>query len=108
MITVTLQKNERGAEEDILIPHIQILSVEEVWDYVEVPAAAEGAPARKKLTYLGTHIGSHAHGGWMVKDTKDSIEKKIRMKATRCYNGDCPESCCKKERLYLRTDGRKK
>jgi hypothetical protein len=95
-IMVTLQSNlesEKDIEEKI--PLLSILSVEEVWDH--------------KGHYLGTHIGSKNHGGWMVKDRAAAVEKKMKAVGTRCYNYECPPSCCTKGGMYTdRKDKNKK
>jgi hypothetical protein len=95
VITVTLQKNRVGIEEEIEIPHLQILSVDEIWDYLD---NAEGKG--KRLAYLGTLIGSRNHAGWLVKERAASVEKKIKAVANRCYNYECGDKCCGKDRLF--------
>lgn len=81
-ITVTLQGE---VEKEEKIPHLAILSVDEVWD---------------KGRYFGTHIGSKNHGGWLVKERAAAIEKMIEAVATRCYNYKCPPTCYPKGGMY--------
>jgi hypothetical protein len=81
-ITVTLQDEKETQER---IPYLAILSVDEVWE---------------KGLYLGTHIGSRNHFGWMVKERVSAIEKMIEAVGTRCYNYKCPPSCCPKGGMY--------
>jgi len=89
-IEVTLIKNQRAQEEVIPINHLSILSIQEVWDYVETPNG------NKKRQFLGTHIGSRLHGGWLVRETEREIERRIEHVATRCYLKVCSKSCCPK------------
>lgn len=94
-ITVTLQNNlEDGPETEEKIPLFAILSVEEVWDH--------------KNQYLGTHIGSKNHGGWMVKDRFTHVEKKMKAAGNRCYNYECPSTCCTKGGMYSDRKDKKK
>lgn len=79
-----------GIEEEIEIPVLSILSVNEIWEFRQ-EKNPDGTLQNKRQVYLGTHIASRNGFGWMVKERAKAIEDRIDFAAKRNkhYNGQC-------------------
>lgn len=87
-IKATIEKN--GIEEEIEIPIFSILAVSELWEFRQ-GKRPDGTLENKRQVYLGTHVASKNHFGWMVKDRAKSVEDKIDFatKRNKHYMGQC-------------------
>lgn len=98
-IKATLQCGRGGIEEEIEIPVLAILSVNEWWDWIQ-PRNSDGSLQRKQHVYLGTHIASKCHHGWLVKERSTAIEQRIDFasKNNKHFNYECGDKngdgCC--------------
>ncbi len=87
-ILATVERN--GIDVEIEIPVLAILSVNELWEFRQ-ERRPDGSLENKRQVYLGTHIASHMHQGWLVKDRRKSIDDKIDFaaKKNKHYMGQC-------------------
>ncbi len=94
-ITVTLQNDGRGQEQEVDVPVLSIMSVNELWEWVQ-QRNPDGTLGRKSHVYFGTHIAAKAHYGWLVKERVPRVEQLIHTASrhNKHFNYECGPECC--------------